>query len=927
MNWLAGKNKEKLKDKILFLFCLMNSAGCSLAKMSKTNNLAGVIIMNKFKSLAIISVLSVLATAAFVAWGFALHPRELWAAEQSAAALEGPEAAQVAGSLSELKERLWKASGLKETYDILEFFNRLPGPDAAAAQVLLDYLKEAPRTDVWKITDALVNLMTDDQVAQLARESGAYPEANFTSYLAPVLAARAGNAAVLADAILNLQKTPASGYYRKLVETAWQKVFADPGEAARWLDEVYSRLTDPLARENLVSAVNDTACELAGDKRAAAVSWLWQAQEQEKNTAARFQQLLNLYLLGEARALGQIKELYGGLASAEEKVDIVREAANAARWRLTGAARDAVVNWLWQAAEKDPLPFSRQQCLAALVNLGEKGALERLVSDIDENGLSVLEEGGRALSPALDWQLLQEAGEKYPQSYLARGIKAYEEVRGEPYFEMERRKQQGNWDVYFYGDEQYDPEREIPGWEKFLAEFPGHPGADDAAYRLARCYEIEGRWTDALNTLRKALSLPDGDIRYHAAGRLVYVLDVRMTYDQLKELSQAREQSKKLDPSLKPLVDYSLAVKELRRDNYRQTAGMLEEFLKQYQDFGENQGALPFNQLNYQLKYDFRSSVKKQQAAVEELAALEVQWKKSGNPADLYRLAAAIFHDQTLYYNHLWSGWRQSYNWQGYINATGRGRAPVEMASFAREMINYNHCLPYFQQVYRDPSSSPELKARALYSAGLCYTGLDEWGVDAYLAFTPSEIREKIISIYQQFIREYPGSSMADDALLALGAYTGDAGYLQKIVEDYPQGDMLEKAKNLMEEMKSPYYTNRPDSLYGWPLPFKALSLDDASVPGEVSAWAAGNRAQPFTGVKTAGGWSYLLVTAGEKPTAGYSVEIISISDDGRGRLKVNYRIAAPQPGIAAAQVLTYPYALARIPATAAAVEFAEIKN
>ncbi len=97
-------------------------------------------------------------------------------------------------------------------------------------------------------------------------------------------------------------------------------------------------------------------------------------------------------------------------------------------------------------------------------------------------------------------------------------------------------------------------------------------------------------------------------------------------------------------------------------------------------------------------------------------------------------------------------------------------------------MINYNHSLPYFQQVYQDQSSAPELKARALYSAGLCCIGLDEWGEDASFGFNLSEITEKIISIYQQFVQEYPDSSMADDALLALGAYTGDSAYPQRIL-------------------------------------------------------------------------------------------------------------------------------------------------
>lgn len=198
------------------------------------------------------------------------------------------------------------------------------------------------------------------------------------------------------------------------------------------------------------------------------------------------------------------------------------------------------------------------------------------------------------------------------------------------------------------------------------------------------------------------------------------------------------------------------------------------------------------------------------------------------------------------------------------------------MAAFLREMINCSHSLPYFQQVYQDPSSPPELKARALYSTGLCYIGLDEWGDDASFGFNLPEIREKIVSTYQQFVQEYPDSSMADDALLALGAYTGDAAYLQRSLAEYPGGDTIEEAKSLVKELEHPYY--RPPYTYGYPLPFKVVSLDDKAIPQEIKEWAAANKLHPFTGSKTLGEWSYLLVAAGEKPTAGYSVGVISVS-------------------------------------------------
>lgn len=636
-------------------------------------------------------------------------------------------------------------------------------------------------------------------------------------------------------------------------------------------------------------------------------------------------------ILRETNAFKNLQELYDGLSSAGERAGAIDVIGNAARggW-LKSTAREAAVNFLWEIARTEVVPFNRQKCLAVLYDLGEKKALEQLVQCVDRNGLAILKEkDGTVIINGIGWYLLKEINKSYPQSYLARGIKTYEEVRGKPYFELERReKQNGEWQVYSYGDEQYDPEREIPGWERFLAEFPSHSASDDAAYRLARCYEIEGRFVEALNMLYKTLFMPDGDMRYHAAGRLVYIMDARMTYEQLKNLPR-----EKLEPSLDPMIEYTLVVKEIRRDNFKQAAAMLEEFIETHKNNDKalnSQNLSPFGYIFNLKKYNFWGGVENQLTQVKELAGLNQQWNETKNPSCLYELAAAIYHNQMLYYNHLWAGKRQFYNCAGYINFTARGRAPAEMATLAREMINYNHSLPYFQRVFQEPSSPPELKAKALYSTGLCYIGLEQWGQDAWFGFTPSEVRQKIVDVYKRFIKEFPDSSMADDALLALGAYTGEANYLQKIIEEYPEGNMIEKAKILREEMVSPYYG---PGKHGSSVPYKILSAGEAvdlnsnfliyeNIPEEIKKWAAANARKPFAGSKSVGEWSYILVAAGEKPTAGYSVEIANICDDRQGKLRVKYRIAGPQTGRLAAQVVTHPYVLVRIPASRAEVEF-----
>ncbi len=863
--------------------------------------------------------------------GVADKPQEVWAAGQSQ--LAGGIGAAAGESLDELKAKLWKTTDVQERRNIVDIFNALPGPDAAAAQVLLDYLKDNPGKDIdpGNVIDTLVKLMTDEQVAQLAKDIGTYivdtagNGANSYPLLVPVLATRINNSDDLTSALLSLQEGNFSEKYLYLqfMQQAWPRIFSDPEEAVRWLDQIYTGLSNSQVRRSLVYAVGVLAqAQLSGADRVAVIGWLWRAQEKEPDAAYRCNQLFTLYQLGETKALETLDGLYAGLASARERADLISIIAGSNLSWQQEAGKNGLIDWLWKTAGTDALPYCRQECLAALYNtdLGREKALEQFVRDTDQNGVAAPAQGERAFQ--VDWRLLKDISQKYPQSYLGRGIKAYEAVRGQPYFEIDRAEE--SFEVIWvppYGDEEYDLDREIPGWEKFLAEFPGHPAADDAAYRLARCYEIKGRFADAVKTMQKARFAPDGDMRYASDGRLVYILDVRMTYDQLKALSL-----EKLEPPLDDFVSYSLAVKEIRRDGFQQAAARLEEFLKQ-DELTEDQVILPFDHLNeYYLsendKYDFRGSVEKQLTEVKKLAGLQSQWDKSKDPADLYQLAAAIFHNEMLYYNHLWAGQRQYYNWLGYINATGHGHAPAEMAVFVREMINYNHSLPYFQQVYQDQSSAPELKARALYSAGLCCIGLDEWGEDASFGFNLSEITEKIISIYQQFVQEYPDSSMADDALLALGAYTGDAAYPQRILEEYPESDTIEKAKSLIKEMESPYY--RPGNLYyGWAVPFKIIARDDVSVPQEIREWAAANILQPFTGSKNLAGWSYLLVAAGEKPTAGYSVGVISVSGS-PDKLKVYYRLDSPAPGQTEAQVVTRPYVLIRIPANKAAVEFVE---
>ncbi len=519
--------------------------------------------------------------------------------------------------------------------------------------------------------------------------------------------------------------------------------------------------------------------------------------------------------ISEAKNPAGLKALYLKVASPAERMEIINRAGNMAMWPSEGEDKSELTGWLESLSESEKDGSSRQVALYNLCELGQQDAQYRLVQDVDKNGLVCSPGFGGVL---LSWEFLKEVTQKYPDCYLTRGIIAYEKVRGKSYFLIERGKIKDcpySWiDDMQYGDDQYNPGREVPGWEQFLKDFPRHPAADDAAYRLARCYEISGHWVDALNTLEKAMKSPDGDIRYHVAGRMVYIPDVCMTAAQLRDIPVG-----KIDTKMHLLVDYTLAVKALRQDDYRQAAGLLEGFMDRMESEPAVGEISPFKDwvLTWCKKYGFKDAVKKQLEQTRTLAELQDKWAKSKNTADLYNLAAAIYNNQMIYYNHLWEGNRQDFNWLGYVNYQGYAAsaadatgAPPEMASFAREMINYNHSADLFKQVYDNPSSSSGLKAKALFSQGLSYLGIYNWGEDAWAAFDRKELKKQIMDTFASFVRQFPDSSMADDALLALAAVSGDRAFLDRMFKDYPEGDALERGRALLEEMSSPYY-QRPE--------------------------------------------------------------------------------------------------------------------
>jgi len=483
------------------------------------------------------------------------------------------------------------------------------------------------------------------------------------------------------------------------------------------------------------------------------------------------------------------------------QIAVVTQVASIALGGADEGMRKDTLSWLRSRLDTSKEPAVRQEILYRMYQADRSQQwLTRLVSEVDRDGAA----------PGTNvWgnvYLMRDICAGYPGSYLARGCAAYERVRGRPYFviDLRRPRDPSRNDLwpFQYGKGQYDPAKEIPAWLAFLEKFPKHPGADDAAYRLGRCYELRKKWKEALTWLTRAASLPDGDLRYDAVGRLVFVLDARVPAEQLERLVGEAD----LLPQLKPLIQYTLAVRDLRNESYQRASERLAEFIDQYGGDrshpgygGEDASARPaVDDLlvggAVGLRYPFWAGAREQLGWASRLAEKRAELQPDADrPETLYRMGAEIFHNRLLYYNFLWAGSRQGFNWIGHLNELW-AEVP-EGEAYLKGLMNYQHALGCFEAVQNSVRATAELKAKALYSQGLSYIGILQWGVDSEKVLGAESIRRKIVETYTRFVEEYPGSTMADDALRTLYAYTHDGAYLDRLMREYPYGARAPEAR------------------------------------------------------------------------------------------------------------------------------------
>ncbi|TBL71093.1 hypothetical protein [Paenibacillus thalictri] len=554
--------------------------------------------------------------------------------------------------------------------------------------------------------------------------------------------------------------------------------------------------------------------------------------------------------------------------------DILRQSYDAGK--LSQQQKKAVVGSIANGPQYSP---DIRQWLSGIAVSAEAGQTS-IEQEIDQQ--LVLRHGDRAAAERLyrsglakgylvplNGRVEKVLADMYPDGELAAGIRQYEAIRGKPYF-------YGLADDW-YSSEGLDfanPEQAIKPWQEFIEKYPQHPAADDAAYRLARCYQLSGRGEQALYWLNQAAQLGDRDLGYDARGMLLFTLDVEMSPESL-----AAVDTQVLPSWLKPWVEYSGAVETMRAGQYREAANKLQAFIDTYDGNDLFEQAYAYSRedtaeyIEPEAAYPFWEKVKEQQKLTERIAVLAeaVDRAAGSEQADKrYALAAAIYREPLLYYNHLWRETRQGFFWFGHIKEMDYYE-PLD-----RYIGRFNHLAQAIEQFKQIDlaQASKQTAAKTLFSIALSYSKLSYFSEEVSFYMSGVKLNEYVAQYANELIERDPGSELADDALMLIYYHTQDKRYLEQVVSDYADGDKAGEAQKLLKELAEKEQTQEHPAYWryvdGYGVRSERLDPDDGRLPESVQRWVREHRAEPYHGTMEDGDWTYVLLTADEGKVLSY---------------------------------------------------------
>ncbi len=174
------------------------------------------------------------------------------------------------------------------------------------------------------------------------------------------------------------------------------------------------------------------------------------------------------------------------------------------------------------------------------------------------------------------YQILKLA-ERYPNSKLVKGAQEYRKFAGGDFYFGYSSKPLPKGEEQSVLRTPFNPQREMSFWSSFLEKYPAHPGTDDALYRVARAYEMQKDYEQAILWYYKSSQAPDRGCSDSANSRILFLIDLVMNSESVTKLINAQ-----LPKELIPLLTYSRVVHLIRENKLSEAIPELENFVKTY---------------------------------------------------------------------------------------------------------------------------------------------------------------------------------------------------------------------------------------------------------------------------------------------------------------------------------------------------------
>ncbi len=442
-----------------------------------------------------------------------------------------------------------------------------------------------------------------------------------------------------------------------------------------------------------------------------------------------------------------------------------------------------------------------------------------------------------------DYLLLLQVAQAFPDSRFSRACREYAAIRGGTYFGDYRPT---------VGDDWHEVQRRLPAaseaarWRGWLADYPDHPGADDAGYWLGRSLEWQGQRVEALQQFANLLATPtgDGDMQSAIRDRFLLLLDVGTTAQELDQFLKANAQH-----PLAPVVRYALALHLARSHAYDQALALSEglalaDLSQQYlgagslgesgQNASEIQTAFEAQRQRWRhLSQWLPLDTPQKRYALASAWAAEDGWKNGYlvfyNGSRTAQLAFGIYSNDARDNTEIADGYRRANAnvvalallWP-LLTGPNPPAELVEKSRYLQVALLYRQFISYPPPETEAMHPLPQFAAGVGADASLYTPAADPYAPPPsdpyYLAYRANREREawyvrQAIDATHQLLAQFPQSRFGDDALLSLYEMSGDARFLDQLLARFPQGDRAEEARAARFVAR-----HAPDG-QPWPLP------------------------------------------------------------------------------------------------------------